>query len=261
MVASCSQILQSVELEINTDDKSVQEKFNVIEKTLTIKEAQSQKYAAYPRKVLQNRRGEEAQPIPENVALLSQFPQNKVPLEYKIGIGDTITFSKLIENNRSPLKIVNDWPVQRDKSNYKLGIGDTLALVLVKIEVSSNQMAPMPNNDNNQNLIIQTPQEKDITIESTGRIGSDGSILLLEVGRLEASGKTLNELRSEVRNILIRNGLSPRFQMEISEFKSQKIYLTINSSSEVIFLDDQIMSIRDIIQWECIVYYTRQRKI
>ena len=48
MVASCSQILQSVELEINTDDKSVQEKFNVIEKTLTIKEAQSQKYVAYP---------------------------------------------------------------------------------------------------------------------------------------------------------------------------------------------------------------------
>ena len=70
---------------------------------------------------------------------------------------------------------------------------------------------------------------------------------MLEVGRLEASGKTLNELRSEVRNILIRNSVSPRFQMEISDFKSKKVYLTINSTSRVIFLNDQIMTIRDLL--------------
>ena len=62
---------------------------------------------------------------------------------------------------------------------------------------------------------------------------------LLEVGRLEASGKTLNELQSEVRNVLIRNGASPRFQLEIIEFKSKKAYLTIRNSSRVIILDDQ----------------------
>ena len=50
-------------------------------------------------------------------------------------------------------------------------------------------------------------------IQTSGRVGSDGSLLLLEVGRLESSGKTINELRSEVRNILIRNGLSPKFQL------------------------------------------------
>ena len=70
---------------------------------------------------------------------------------------------------------------------------------------------------------------------------------MLEVGRLEASGKTLNELRSEVRNILIRNSVSPRFQMEISDFKSKKVYLTINSTSRVIFLNDQIMTKRDLL--------------
>lgn len=247
IVGSCSQILQSVELEINTDDNSVQEKFNVIEKTLTIKEAQSQNYAAYPRRVLQNRRGEDAKPIPERVALLSRFPQNKLPLEYKIGIGDTITFSKLIENNRSPLKIVNTWPKQEEKSNYKLGVGDTVALILMKIEVDNNQMAPVSNNGNNQNLIINPPQEKDITIESTARIGSDGSVLLLEVGRLEAKGKSLNELRSEVRNILIRNGVSPRFQLEIVQFGSQKAYLTVNTISRVVILDDQRRTVRDIL--------------
>ena len=41
------------------------------------------------------------------------------------------------------------------------------------------------------------PDNSDLTITSQGRIGSDGGILLLEVGRLEAEGKTLSELRSE----------------------------------------------------------------
>ena len=79
------------------------------------------------------------------------------------------------------------------------------------------------------------------------RIGSDGSILLAEVGRLQAKGKTLKELQSEVRNILIRNGRTPRFQLEIVEFNSQKAYLTINSSSKVIVLDDQEATVRDIL--------------
>ena len=69
----------------------------------------------------------------------------------------------------------------------------------------------------------------------------------MEVGRLEANGKSLSELRSEVRNILIRNGVSPRFQLEIVEFKSQKSYLTVNSTSQVIFLNDQKTTMRDIL--------------
>ena len=71
--------------------------------------------------------------------------------------------------------------------------------------------------------------------------------LLLEVGRLEANGKSLNELRSEVRNILIRNGVSPRFQLEIAEFKSQKAYLTVNTTSKVVNLNDQITTFKDIL--------------
>ena len=47
---------------------------------------------------------------------------------------------------------------------------------------------------------------------------------LLEVGRLEVSGKSLNELRSEVRNILIRNGISPQFQLEISDRITKSLF-------------------------------------
>ena len=57
----------------------------------------------------------------------------------------------------------------------------------------------------------------------------------------------MNELRSEVRNILIRNGVSPRFQLEIVEFKSQKAYLTVNSGSTVITLNDQKTTVKDIL--------------
>ena len=47
------------------------------------------------------------------------------------------------------------------------------------------------NCNDNQNVIINS-QQNDGPIETSGRIGSDGSVLLLEVGRLEANGKSLN---------------------------------------------------------------------
>ena len=124
-----------------------------------------------------------------------------------------------------------------------MGIGDTLALTLIKTTKPNQQLAP---SSENQNVIV-TPQQIDETINSTGRIGSDGSVLLLEVGRLEAIGKSLNELRSEVRNILIRNGVSPRFQLEIAQFKSQKAYLTVNTISTVVTLNDQVTTLKDIL--------------
>ncbi|MFL2765844.1 MAG: polysaccharide biosynthesis/export family protein [Paracoccaceae bacterium] len=238
-------------LEINAEDNSLQEDFDVVEKTLTIREARKQKYAIYPRKVLRNGRGDRARPISEKLALISNFPKSEPLVEYRIGISDTILFSRLIENNRWPLKKANRWPAQRAVSNYKLGIGDIVALTLMKDDNSFEQMTPISRNNSdgsndNQNLIISS-QQNDGTIETTGRIGSDGSVLLLEVGRLEATGKSLNNLRSEVRNILIRNGVSPRFQLEIVEFKSQKAYLTVNSTSQVIILDDQRTTIRNIL--------------
>ena len=218
LLAGCSQVLQTVNLNLNSEDPSLQEEFNVMEKTLTIREAKAQKATPYLRAVLKNGRGENAKPIPEKLALKSEFPKNEVPSDYILGVGDTVIFTRLLENNRSNDQTDNQWPVASIVSEYKLGIGDTLALTLIKTTKSNQQLAP---SNDNQNVIV-TPQQIDETINSTGRIGSDGSVLLLEVGRLEAVGKSLNELRSEVRNILIRNGVSPRFQLEIAEFKSQK---------------------------------------
>jgi hypothetical protein len=132
LVASCSQILQSVDLKINTKDSSAQEDFSVVEKTLTLKEARKQKNTPYSRTLLKNGRGDKSQSIPEQIALASKFPKDEIAIDYKIGVGDTVTFSKLIENNRSTSDMRNKWPEKIRKSNYKLGIGDTLALTLIK---------------------------------------------------------------------------------------------------------------------------------
>ena len=247
-LTGCSQVLQTVDLNINAEDSSLQEEFNVVEKTLTIREANAQKTAPYTRMVLKNGRGDNALPISEKLALKSEYPKNNLPIEYKIGIGDTIAFSRLIENNRTPNKNTDTWPKQNVERKYQLGIGDTLALTLIRTNNDLNTTAPRSSDSNqgSQQVIISS-QQNDSTIETKGLIGSDGSVLLLEVGRLEANGKSLNELRSEVRNILIRNGVSPRFQLEIVDFKSQKSYLTINTVSKVILLDDQKTTMRDIL--------------
>ena len=86
IINACSQVLQTVDLDINTEDNLAQEKFNVVEKTLTINEARAQKNAPYLRVVLKEGRGSSAKPIPEKSALKSKFPNNSSPLKYRIGI-------------------------------------------------------------------------------------------------------------------------------------------------------------------------------
>ena len=150
---------------------------------------------------------------------MSKFPQHRGIEEYKVGVGDIIAFSRLIENKNLQSTNTNKLPEKPENLEYKLGVGDKLALTRLA-EKSGNSR--IENSGENKSPTILIPSPNDDTINSVGRIGSDGSLLLLEVGRLEAIGKSLNELRSEVRNILIRTGVSPRFQMEIRDFKSQK---------------------------------------
>ena len=107
------------------------------------------------------------------------------------------------------------------------------------------------------NLPSNTP--KPGILATSGRVGSDGSILLLEIGRIEAAGKNLSDVQAEVRNILIRDGLSPRFQLEITNFASQRAILNLKSmspsikdddvtgNSSVIILNDRASTLRDIL--------------
>ena len=243
-LSNCSKVLQTVDLELNSEDTSTQEEFNVVEQTLTIAQAKKQNASTYKRFVLQAGRGDKARSIPETTATQSTFPATDSNGQYKIGIGDTLKLSRLIENNNLKLENNTKWPKNVGASSYKLGVGDNLALTLIK-EEKKLSFGPAGGENDDQRII--TEEKKDIVLQTTGRIGSDGSVLLLEIGRLEARGKTLNEVRSEVRNILIRNGSSPRFQLEIIDFKSQRAYLTVNGVSNVQVLDYQKTSLKDIL--------------
>ncbi len=245
--SGCSQLLQTVDLPIKTRDKNSQQEFNVVEKTLTLEEAKSQNSTPYRRVVSQTGRGESARIIFENTLFKQQFPQQKLLKQYRLGIGDIVSFNILIDNKLDKNNNItkSQWPPQSLEKQYTLGIGDELTLTQIVEKLSKQTPSNISNTSNFEGFI--PPENTKNIIEAKGRVGSDGSVLLLEIGRLEALGKTLNELRSEVRNILIRNGASPRFQLEISNFRSQKAFLTINTSSSIITLNDQRTSLREVL--------------
>ena len=242
MYFGCTKILEPVDLKIDKSDLNIQETFKVIDKTLTLSEAKAQNNTPYIRSLMQTGQGSKARIIPEDLALRSNFPEITEQKPYQIGIGDTVKLTTLLGNGLKSKIIETTWPPDIKGKEYQLGIGDEV--ILRRVIELPGKVNPVINDDQ----ITYIP-ETDSTelIEASGRIGSDGTVLLLDVGRLIAQGKTLNTLRSEVRNILIRNGKNPRFQLEIANFRSQRAYLTINSSSKVITLNDQQTSLRDIV--------------
>ena len=292
-LVGCSQILQDVDLSFDEKDRVQQEDFTVVEKTLTLAEAKSRQSDPYMRQIIQSGLGDKARLVSENEAINSNFPEFKVPAVYEIGTGDTLTFSKLVEQSNpsngseqswptegaqkpyivgpgdviSFSKLIENlsnnneqkWPKEAEDNSYVLGIGDQLTLVQMNEKGSS--ISDITNGDANASALRALTQNDDSLITTRGRIGSDGSVLLLEVGRLEASGKTINDLRLEVRNILIRNGLSPKFQLEITGFNSQKAFLTVNvatisstidqnpttSSGGILKLTDQPLTLREVL--------------
>ena len=89
-MTSCTQILQTVDLVISTEDKSAQDDFDVLERTLTLGEARKQNKSPYNRMVSQFGKGENAKTIVENLAIQSLFG-NKAAPEYVLGVGDSVT--------------------------------------------------------------------------------------------------------------------------------------------------------------------------
>jgi polysaccharide biosynthesis/export protein len=134
-------------------------------------------------------------------------------------------------------------PPDLGPETYRLGVGDQLTFAQFA-EGGVATINEMITSDNGTSSGIKADQ----VISSTGRVGSDGSVLLLGLGKLDVGGKTLNEARDLVRNSLIRSGIAPRFQLEISGFNSQKIFLASNvGASNLIPLTDQGLTLKELI--------------
>ena len=83
-LCGCSQTLQLIDLKLDTEDSSAQDEFNVVEKTLTLKEAKRLSNAPYIRSVLWNE-GRNCSTNTRKYRFTPNFP-NEEKLEYKIGI-------------------------------------------------------------------------------------------------------------------------------------------------------------------------------
>tara|TARA_B100000767_G_C19769605_1_gene539285 strand:+ start:2458 stop:3657 length:1200 start_codon:yes stop_codon:yes gene_type:complete len=211
LLPACDVILEPVSLKLENTQKdaiSDQENFVIRLKTLTLEQAKRSNLDPYDRKVLISGIGKLANSYNETDFLLDILPPKNNPPEYLIGIGDELMFVRLQD------KIIT--------KNLKTTI--------------------LNGTNSSQNT------DQDTIIQSYGSVGSDGSILLLGLGNIQVLGETLNNIREKVRNVLIRNGISPNFQLEITNFKSRKAYIfgSEKGVSQVMTLTSEPLSLKEL---------------
>jgi len=235
----CSEILEPVSLfakKQSIGTETVQEEFEINIKSLTFDTAKQANNAHYPRRMKLTGSGPNANVLDEKDFLKTNLPESSSSPNYLLGIGDTITLKLLNEFKTEIAK----WPSVSKKTEYLLGAGDELIFT--------------QSNDNNQDISIAyddgqmiATKDNDGLIQTRGVIGSNGNILLFGLGNILAANRSLDDVRTEVRNILIRNGLAPNFQLEISQFRSQKVFIiTGDNKSEIKPLNNLPITLKQI---------------
>jgi polysaccharide biosynthesis/export protein len=237
-IQGCSSILEPVMLTDNINDtiNFKQEEFNVETIPLTFANAEKANKDLFPRKLMVTGSGARANVIDEAIFLTAKLPKHLVDYNYTLGIGDELSFSIMNEYMDEATK----WPSDESIDNYLLGVGDELTFV----QFQENIVPPIQVNEQGQ--IKQRDHDENSLISTNGIIGSNGNILLLGIGNLNVSGKSLEEVRTEVRNILIRNGLTPNFQLEISKFNSKKAFALHPLENLDISINNIPISLREV---------------
>jgi len=240
LLNGCNKILEPVSLFSNRQDeasKSKQEEFQIKIRSLTFNTAEKANNAPYSRRMVLTGSGSKANVLDEAKFLKSNFPRPSQKPQYLLGIGDQISFIQLNEF----VTEFAQWPSVSKKSEYILGIGDELILTQSN---DSNQDISNFYNDKGE---VVTTNDSNSLILTQGVIGSNGNVLLFGLGNILAANRTLENVRTEVRNILIRNGLAPNFQLEISDFQSKKAFITINNGkSKTIILNNLPISLKEV---------------
>lgn len=223
--AACSEVVEPVQLPGLTPDATQQEEFEINLKPLTFDVAQALNKAQYDRMVSRPGRAFSADVVSENAVSTTIFPPNSTNQPYKLGIGDEVALIQYADAAPS--------------------IGATARMIDLASDNSEADAAPSVSN----------------IISTSGRIGTDGSLLLIGVGRLDALDRSISELRDEVRSILIRNGKAPNFQMEIKAFNSKKAYITTDigkATSSIVPITDQGTTLRELMATSGIAFNERR---
>jgi protein involved in polysaccharide export with SLBB domain len=239
---SCNKILEPIALygaKQNIAKEAGQEEFEINIKSLTFETAKKANSSPYPRQLISTGSGSRANVFNETNFLKSSFPKPSSSPNYLLGVGDKISFTQLNEFETK----VAQWPSASEETEYLLGPGDELIFA--------------QSNDNTKNISILLSTEANINpsknssevFTSKGIIGTNGNILFFGLGNILAANRTLEDVRTEVRNILIREGLAPNFQLEVSGFKSKKAFVTIDNdsgNSQTIFLNNLPITLKQI---------------
>ena len=221
---SCSKVLEPVSFfggKQGVDAQSVQEDFEINIKSLTFESARDANKAPYPRRLMQTGAGSEANVLDEADLMTSNMPPAPVSKDYLLGVGDQLLYTQLNEFVTLPTQ----FPSQLTEGDYLLGIGDELTLVQLNEAASS-----LGNIVNGDIETIGKPQSGESVLETSGIVGTNGNILLLGLGNITAEGRSLSDIQTEVRNILIRKGLAPNFQLDITGFNSKKAFVAFSNS-------------------------------
>ena len=225
---SCSKVLEPVSFfgdKQGVETQSVQEDFDINIESLTFESARGANRAPYPRRLMQTGAGSEANVFDEADFATSNMPLSSKSNDYLLGIGDQLNYTQLNEFMNTPAQ----FPTQTTEVDYLLGIGDELTLIQLNEAASdlANIISNIPEADNGTNNVNSAkPQSIESVLKTSGLIGTNGNILLLGLGSIKAEGRSLSDVQTEVRNILIRNGLAPSFQLEITSFNSKKAFVT-----------------------------------
>jgi protein involved in polysaccharide export with SLBB domain len=236
----CAKILEPVSFFGGKQDitsEVEQEEFEINIKSLTFNTAEKANNSPYSRRMLLTGSGTKANVLDEENFLKSNFPKSSSSPLYRLGIGDQIS---LIQLNEFVTEFAQ-WPSVSNEPEYILGIGDELAFAQSN---DSNQNIPIALSDVGE---LVPAKDSNTLITTKGVIGSNGNILLFGLGNILAANRTLESVRTEVRNILIRNGLAPNFQLDISNFQSKKAFLTkSNDGSQIIRLNNLPITIKQL---------------
>jgi len=232
---SCSEVLEPVSffgVKQGVEAQSVQEDFEINIKSLTFESARDANKAPYPRRLMQTGAGSDAKVLDEADLMTSNMPPSPVGQDYLLGVGDQLLYTQLNEFVTSPAQ----FPTQPTKVDYLIGVGDELTLIQLN-EVAGGLGDIISNipkagvDENNRNA--GKPQPSENVLKTSGLVGTNGNILLLGLGSIKAEGRSLSDVQTEVRNILIRNGLAPSFQLEITGFNSKKAFVAYRNPDKI----------------------------
>ena len=224
-LVGCSQIVEPVVLPELQKEATDQEVFEINLQALSLDAAKSLNAARYDRLVSKPGAAFSADAVSEASLSKPFLPSKSANTPYMLGIGDEVALVQYIDALPTICSIVNGVDSSQSTSSERQN---------TTTSASSN------------------------IISTSGRVGTDGSLLLIGVGRLDANGRQISELRDEIRTILIRNGQAPNFQLEIKGFNSQKAYITTDrlsrssasnaeNISAVIPITDRGVTLREVI--------------